>query len=165
MIQKKALIIGIIFMIVLCSCNTSKKITDHHEFPYVIKLEKEIDINSNLSLSLKNNVSDSIIIHNPDLIQIEKSDNGQWTKVRILHCPCNANCIKPPSTMVLGKEQEYTLLWNLMEGWCGKKNKEGIKPTLEKTVEEGLYRVVLVISINGEKQTLYKEFKIVNINK
>lgn len=153
--------LSIFFALFFFSCKPAKELTKELEKEtYEINYTEKVNINSNFSLSILNHSNDSIIILNPYIKNFEKFENSAWRKVRILHCPCNANCVKPPSKITIGKGQDYKVIWNLMEGWCGEKDKYGIKPTIENILEEGIYRIKFEIIFKGNEKVLYKEFKI-----
>ena len=136
--------LSLLFLFLL-SCSSESKISNVDvKESYSISYSTDVYIDSTFSLTLVNNSLDSLIVFSPSLKKIEKYENNKWRKVKILHCPCNANCIKPPSQKRLGKGEKYKINWNLIESWCGEKDKQGIKPLFEEKSTLGLYRAKII---------------------
>lgn len=128
-----------------------------------IKGNVEIKEGSTATFELTNSGLSPITIFAPWQKRIEKFENNSWRAVRIISCPCGASCSSPPKTMILQPAEKHVIDWNLMEGWCDRKQENGISKTIENISSEGLYRVSVDYSIDGiERLTITKEFRIIN---
>jgi hypothetical protein len=158
----------ICILIPFLSCLNQKKIVESNKIPIKVqeielKLAKEVKQGSVILIEVVNHSEIPITVYGPAVKMIEKFENGDWRRVRILICPCGANCIAPPQTLILQPNEKYEFDWNLMEGWCDKKLENGIPKTIENSSTEGLYRVLLDYSIDGtNRQTITNEFNIIN---
>lgn len=108
-----------------------------------------------------NNTKSPITIFNPWQKRIEKFENNAWRKVKIIMCPCSADCNAPPKTLVLNPKEKHNYDWNLKEGWCGNKQQNGIIETVENVSDIGLYRISIDYGTEEKRQTIIKEFKII----
>lgn len=150
------------FVLLVNCCTSVKKINNTKEINSLNYLfNNEVKLGEIFEIKLKNQSEDTIIIHNPYLKSIERYENNEWRKLRILLCPCNANCTKPPAYMNLTQDKEYSIRWDLNEQWCLPKDKKGFKETITKKAVVGRYRVKLDLTLNNKREIVYKEFKIV----
>ena len=154
-------------LLVVC-CHSQKKVVVSnpiHEKSNTLELIGVSEIKQGLTVNfeLVNNSLTPITIFGPWFKNIEKYENGSWLKVKIILCPCGADCSAPPKTLVLNPTEKHKYDWNLMEGWCGKIQANGIPEIIENLSSEGLYRILIDYSIDGTNRlTISKEFKIIN---
>jgi len=165
--MKKSLII-ICFLPFLVHCVHRQKAVIASQLPKVndtieFRVEKEIKYANTATFEFINKSKNPITIFGPWLKKIEKFESGNWRKVRILNCPCGANCIAPPKILILQSLEKHIVNWNLLESWCDKNKKNEIPLTIEKQSSTGLYRISTDYSIDGiERMRLTKEFNIIN---
>lgn len=139
--------------------NPSSPLSDKIE----IKLTLEIKIGETQIFEIFNGSDDRIIVYNPAIKNIERLEGKEWRKVRILYCPCGANCEPPPETKVLIPDEKHILRWNLTESWCGEMQENNIPKTERIDPTPGLYRIKVRYSTSeGPKKTIWKEFKIIH---
>ncbi|PKP35143.1 MAG: hypothetical protein CVU00_03580, partial [Bacteroidetes bacterium HGW-Bacteroidetes-17] len=92
---------------------------------------------------------------------IEKLESGNWRKLKILDCPCDAPCQASIDKFELHPGGKIELSWNQMESWCGPKVDEHIRKSIYKRVEKGQYRVRINYKTEGENdETIYKNFTL-----
>jgi hypothetical protein len=156
-----------LFLCLICCISTKKAILPDHSTlkdpELEFKFDPQIKIGSVASFELKNNSQKPITIFGPWLKNIQKYENGNWRKVRILSCRCGSNCVAPPRTLVIQPSEKYFFDWNLMEGWCDKRQANGIPLTIEYQSPEGLYSVSVNYSIDGtSREKITREFTIIN---
>lgn len=125
-------------------------------------IETEINISENqIRFQIKNISNDTIILYNPQKLNIQQFVNNEWESIRILICPCGAPCAKPSESIILIKDQIHSLKWDKQESWCGKRNEFGIPETLKILSNSGKYRITIIYQLNhAKKQTFYKEFEL-----
>lgn len=154
-------------LISIIACKSNEKIETKQQeinrnIPLLVNIPSEIKLGENLHFDIYTNLDSSVILFDPMLLRIEKFDQGKWKQVRILHCPCGANCIPPPREKLLKKDEKWPMSWNLMESWCEKENSESIPKTIENPVKPGKYRTVLYYSYKSQERIkLTKEFQII----
>ncbi len=162
------ILIFIFLLPLFVQCSFHKKVVGEEQMPkkndkIEFKVEKEIRSGDPATFEFINNSQNSITIFGPWLKNIEKFEDGKWRKVRILYCPCGANCIAPPRTLILQPTEKHVINWNQLESWCGKMQENGIQLTIENKSTIGLYRILIEYSFDGiNKLSLTKEFKIIN---
>ena len=150
------------FGIILFACNSPKQLTTKIQKETIeLIVPQEVKKGTSISFEIKNNTSEGLIIHRPEIKNIQKLENGSWRKIRILYCPCGANCIPPPKTKLLKPNEKLEYTWNLLESWCDKKVKNKIPKTIEQKSPVGLYRISITYSPDGtNKMKKIKEFSI-----
>lgn len=137
---------------------TDKTISENNP---VLIVNKEVKQGNTADFSFINNTGKKIIIHNPAFKNIEKFENGVWRKVKIIYCPCGADCIPPPKAKIILPDQKHEYSWNLIESWCDKRKKENNKATVEKMSIPGNYRTTINYSLDSINQIkLVREFSI-----
>ncbi|MDF1550570.1 MAG: hypothetical protein P1P88_22300 [Bacteroidales bacterium] len=138
---------------------SSEKISDNN--PELV-VNKEVKQGSTADFSFTNNTGEKIIIHGPAFKNIEKFENNVWRKVKIIYCPCGADCIPPPKTKMLLPGQKHDYSWNLMESWCDKRKKNKNNATVETISLPGLYRIAIHYSLDSINQIkIEREFSII----
>lgn len=163
--QKRA-IVFFCSLLLISGCHSLKKVVTNQVTP------KSATLNLNGSSEFKqgtvayfefvNNSTAPITVFGPWQKRIEKFENESWKRVKIIACPCGADCNAPPRTLILKPTEKHPYDWNLMEGWCGKVMDNGIPQTIESISAEGLYRLSVDYSIDGTNRlTITKEFKII----
>ncbi len=116
---------------------------------------------STIQFSIANNTNSSIFLFNPKQLHIEVNNSGTWEKIRTLSCPCGAPCARPAEFTEIAKGNKFSHSWNMEERWCGEQNEKGIPETIKSKVKPGLYRIMIIYSINHkEKIVYYKEFNV-----
>lgn len=127
-----------------------------------LKGNSEIKQGSTVNFELINNSAVPITVFGPWQKRIEKFEDGSWRRVKIISCPCGADCNAPPRTLILNPTEKHSYDWNLREGWCGKVQGNGIPQTIENISAIGLYRLSVDYSLDGTSRlTLTKEFNII----
>ncbi|OFX27640.1 MAG: hypothetical protein A2041_10315 [Bacteroidetes bacterium GWA2_31_9b] len=151
----------LIFLVVIffSSCKPSEKNTLNQK---PNDIETEIVISDNqIHFQVKNISNDTIVLYNPQRLNIQRFVNNNWEKVRILNCPCGAPCAKPDEKLYLFKGQSHSISWDKQESWCGNKNENGIPKTIKSLSLSGNYRIIIIYQLNqADKQTFYKEFEL-----
>ena len=161
----KNFILLILIVFTLISCKTQEKLktsvdNKNTESPFIIDYKKECISGETFYFHIKNNSADTLTILSPVVARIEKMENTEWRRVKILYCPCGANCIAPPKELNLTKDQSHKYSWNLIEAWCGSKQENGIPETIEHNSEPGLYRIKIEYVFRNKSETIIKEFEI-----
>jgi len=121
----------------------------------------EVKIGTVAFFEVVNNTNSPVTINHPWQKRIEKFENNAWRRVKIISCPCGADCNAPPKTLVLNPKEKHKLDWNLKEGYCGKPEPNGIPATIENNSEPGLYRLMVDYGTGEKIQTIIKEFIII----
>ncbi len=151
------------------SCKTREVVTSekNEEIDSFLKIEfkKELTSGDTFIFNVTNNSDDTLTILSPSVAFIEKLESKEWRRVKILYCPCGANCIAPPKEKILSIGQSHNYKWNLKESWCGEKQENGIPEIIEKEPQEGIYRIKVDYVYKGESEELIKQFEIENNNK
>jgi len=146
------------------SCKTKEIVTskknEEIDSSFNIEFKKELTFQDLFVFTISNNSVDTLTILNPAIAYIEKLENETWRRVRIIYCPCGANCIPPPKVKQLLKGQNHKYKWNLKESWCGEKQENGIPETIEKDFQEGIYRIKIEYVFKRETKKIEKQFKI-----
>lgn len=149
--------------LLLITCKSSKELEYSNRNSIHIKSPKEVNKDSQISFEFVNSTSKEVIIQNPAIKNIYKYVEGNWIKVRILYCPCGADCIPPPKTKRLKPGETHKYSWNLKESWCGKKRTNNIFNTIEHKSSVGIYRTTIFYSSDKNKQgKIIKKFNIIN---
>lgn len=151
-------------VLVLLSCNTQKFNAVSNDLEanstIIVDFNEDVKLTDTFILNIKNNSDDNLTIVSPAVAIIEKFEENTWRRVRILYCPCGANCIPPPKEKHLKKGQNHEYKWNLKESWCGEKQENGIPETIEKEPQTGLYRIRVNYVFKGESKKIEKQFEI-----
>ncbi|MBU8892304.1 MAG: hypothetical protein KOO66_05965 [Bacteroidales bacterium] len=161
--KNSILLILIVFIII--SCKTQEKIktsivNQNDESPFILDYSKEIISGKIFYFIVKNNSDDTLTILSPSVARIEKRENDNWRRVKIIYCPCGANCIAPPKKLNLIKDQSHKYSWNLLESWCGDIQENGMPETIKHSSESGLYRIKIEYNFKNKSDIIIKEFEI-----
>ena len=163
--MKNRLLLLIIVM-ALTSCKTKEIVTSENKREannsFFIDYKKELVSLDTFVFNIVNNSDDTLTILHPSVAFIEKLEGEVWRKMKILYCPCGANCIAPPKEKRLSNGQNHKYKWNLKESWCGEKQENGIPETIEKNPQYGIYRIKVDFIFKGEKDQIVKQFEIKN---
>ena len=160
--MKNTLYLFVFFLILFSGCKSSQEISEQKDQQSGRDLlDIVVDNNEIISFQLINNSSRTIKIQMPEKLYIEKFNNGNWNKLRILPCPCDAPCARMEEQIEIPATEKHVLSWDKNESWCGSRNEKGIRETLIKKVESGRYRIRINFKNEGGKTSvLYKEFQI-----
>jgi len=168
-ITRKRVSILFCSLLLIVGCHSPKKVVvANQETP--IPKSTTLDLNGSSEVKqgtvayfeFVNNSTAPITVFGPWQKRIEKFENESWRRVKIIACPCGADCNAPPRTLILKPTEKHPYDWNLMEGWCGKVKDNGIPQTIESISVEGLYRLSVDYSFDGTNRlTITKEFKII----
>jgi len=154
----------IILTILLAGCAVNKQNTrdliSDNDFDLIEV--KVTDNGGNISFVIQNISKEQLYILQPEKLHIEKFDNGAWSKLRVLPCPCGAPCARPSEKLEIPVAKNYIKTWDKNESWCGEENEYGIEETLKKKVENGKYRIRIIYKCVEEKNSkvIYNEFQI-----
>lgn len=165
--MKNLTIVILLLFISIIACKSNENIETNQSKkdssrPLLVNMPSEIKLRENLPLDIYTKIDSGVLLYDPMLLRIEKLNTGKWEPVRILHCPCGANCIPPPREKLLQKDEKWAMSWNLIESWCEKGTKDSIPETIEKHVIPGKYRIILFYSYNNKNRIkLTKEFQII----
>ena len=154
---------NILIVVFLIACHPIRQTTgiSSSRLNIVINDNKPIIAGKPISIVVKNTFSKSIIIYYPEKLLIEKLEDGNWRKIKILKCPCDAPCQASIDIVELHPDGEIELIWDQMEGWCGPKVDEHIRQSIYQRVENGQYRVRINYKTEGEgDETIYKNFTL-----
>lgn len=152
----------IFVFIVINACSANKTVVEQtkkedHQQNIKIELSKE----ENFKFLIKNTSDRSVYLYQPSRLVIEKYTDQKWKSVKILHCPCDAPCQPPQEKYLLERDSSYTLRWNKMLSWCGKRKEAMVRETITEPAKKGKYRLVIRLHDEGKVgQTIYKEFRI-----
>ncbi len=154
----------IIFLVFFAySCKTQKnamqtvKIADNIE----LSAKKVYDSGERITISLKNPSDNVVQILRPMEKFIDKKDGEQWKRVNVMYCPCDASCPPPPEKQELTKSSNLKIIWNQKEDSCSKERINGVRKTIEKQVDAGVYRVEINYETStGNREVYYYEFEI-----
>ena len=160
--MKNTLYLFLFFLILFSGCKSSQKISEQKDQQSGRDLlDIVVDNNEIINFQLINSSSRPIKIQMPEKLYIEKFNNGNWIKQRILPCPCDAPCAKMQEQIEIQAGEKYVLIWDKNESWCGNRNEKGIRETLIKKVGSGKYRIRIILkNEEGKNSVLYKEFQI-----
>jgi hypothetical protein len=122
--------------------------------------KKEVVSEETFVFNITNNSDDTLTILSPSVAFIEKLDGEVWKRIRILYCPCGANCIAPPKEKMLSNGQNHEYKWNLKESWCGEEQENGIPETIVKSPQCGIYRIKVDYILKGKKEQIVKQFEL-----
>ncbi|MBU1014188.1 MAG: hypothetical protein KKG99_14415 [Bacteroidetes bacterium] len=156
-------LVNILIIVLLIACYPTRQTTgiSSSQLNIVINDNKPIIAGKPISIIVKNMYSKSIIIYYPEKLLIEKLEDGDWRKIKILQCPCDAPCQASIDIAELHPGGEIELVWDQMESWCGPKLDEHIRKSIYQRVEKGQYRVRINYKTEGEgDKTSYKSFTL-----
>lgn len=165
MIRKTVIGFSIIILLFLTYCKSvDKSVTS------TVQLNTEIveilfpdtlSIGENFRATVTNVSTDTVFIHQPELKHFEKSEEPNWRRIKIIQCPCGANCEPSPELKKLAPGEKHFIDWNVKESWCGKMMENGIPETIEIQAKPGNYRFTVTYSLeNAGKEKIRKEFTI-----
>jgi len=153
----------IVILIFICSCsaqkNSLKKIENVTEDNIVdISYQKEAN---GISFTIKNLNNSEISYVKRNKLEIDRLLNGEWIRVKILPCPCDAPCKEINQDILIKPNKSLNIDWNMTESWCGKKENEFVRETITKKVENGEYRISIMLKdVDGIFKQISKEFII-----
>lgn len=156
-------LINILIVILLIACHPIKRTTEISSsyLNIVINDNKPIIAGKLISFIIKNKYSKGIVVYYPEKLFIEKLEDGDWRKIKILECPCDAPCLASIDKVELHPGGKIELSWDQMESWCGPKVDEHIRKSIYQRVEKGQYRVRINYKTEGEgDETIYKNFTL-----
>lgn len=166
--MKNISIISLFLVLILFACKINQSPRDQAKpetkiEPISINMPNMLNVNQNLNIEISTTMEDGIILYDPMLIRIERFENDTWKSLRILHCPCGANCSAPPREQLIKKGETWSMSWNLIESWCENVKGQDIPNTIELKATPGKYRSTFNYSINTQdKIKLSKEFQLTN---
>ncbi|MCF6240783.1 MAG: hypothetical protein L3J74_05495 [Bacteroidales bacterium] len=156
-----------IFLIVLVifaySCKTQQNAMQ------TVKIANNIELNAKkvysqgekIIISLKNTTSEAVSILRPMEKFIYKKEGEQWKRVNVMYCPCDASCPPPPEKQELNQNSNLKIIWDQKEDSCSKERINGVRKTIEKQVDTGIYRLEINYETSaGKRERYYYEFEI-----
>ena len=153
----------LLFSVLIVACNTGKQLQKDN----VITTSNEIvDINvvnngKQIEFLIKNLNETPIYLVNTSNLNIERKNNNEWERLRILPCPCDAPCHQNKENIEITTGKEYKILWDMEESWCGTERVNRVRNTVRQTVEKGIYRIRITYKTKDNKpEIIYKEFVI-----
>lgn len=158
--MKKSLIF---FSILFVACTTNSKLQKED---LSSKSNDTIQINvvnknNNIEFLIKNLNETPIYFVNTGKLRIERKNNTEWEKLRILPCPCDAPCRQNTQEIEITKGNDFGISWNMKESWCGTERVNSVRNTIKQTVEKGTYRIRITYKTKDNKsKIIYKEFAI-----
>lgn len=165
--MKNLTFINILILVALFACKTSqnvvKNMQTNNDQTIQINIPSTINSGQHLQVKILTNLDEGIVLFDPMLIRIERFENNEWKQLRILHCPCGANCEAPPREQFIHKGEIWSMSWNLIESWCENVKGQDIPNTIEVPAIPGKYRAVFNYGQNTQnKINVSKEFQIIN---
>lgn len=161
--MKKTLFFVLLLIISLSSCKSTeiqtKNISKNNKF-LKINIKKSYLLEEIIKIKITNISGEKIVLYYPTKTRIQKKINSSWKNVRILNCPCDAPCDAPPEKIDFPNGKKINLSWNQKESFCGKMTDAGIRETISKNVDKGIYRLVIVYKRINVKKEIYNEFTI-----
>jgi hypothetical protein len=160
--KNKTLLFLILIPFLAFKCTSTKNATkEKTDFPFEIIFNENVNINDNFSATVRNISNKDVKILHPHLKYIEVKEENSWRRIRIVLCPCDANCDAPPKEKILKTNEIHKIKWDLVESWCEVNKGTNIKE-LHKTLPTlGEYRFSVRFIINEtEEKTITKEFKL-----
>ena len=154
----------LLFSVLVVACSTGKqlqkdnvKTTTNNEIVEINVVNK----GKKIEFLIKNSNDSSIYIVSTGKLHIERKNNTEWQKLKILPCPCDAPCHQNKEDIEIFSGKEYQILWNMEESWCGTERVNMVRNTVRKTVEKGTYRIRISFKTKDNKpEIFYKEFVI-----
>lgn len=153
----------ILLVLFAYSCKTQQNALQTFTIANKIELsaKKVYHSGEKISFSLKNTTDDVVKILRPMEKFIYKKVGEQWKRVNILYCPCDASCPPPPEKQELTKNSYLKINWNQKEDSCSEERINGVRKTIEKQVDAGIYRLEINFETStGKRDTIYYEFEI-----
>ncbi len=160
-------ITALLLLLLILSCSPKKQITENNKDDITVgfNMKEEYAPGERIEINIVNqSEKDSLYIHHPATIRIEKKVEGEWKKMRIRYCPCGASCPPPPEERLLIPGKAYHVTWDQKEEWCGEMTSKGIPETHKKMAGNGLYRIKVLLK-KTNNHTIYtktKQFRIQN---
>jgi len=153
--------IFIVIIFVACHPLTLTTETSSSYLQIIVNEDKSIVLGESISISIKNIHSNKIIIYYPEKLIIEKLEEGNWHKLKILECPCDAPCQASIDKIELDAGNTFEISWDQKESWCDPQMDEHIRKSIYQRVEKGQYRVRINYKTDGESdETIYKNFTL-----
>jgi len=156
-----------IFLLVFISgCSASRESAVSSKFAdskLNIEARSEYDTGAVVEITVHNtSEKDTLTLHKPRNLIVQKKQDGKWRRVRTLYCPCGASCPAPPERVAVVPGSGYTYRWEQKEQWCGEMNQQGIPRMHSRFPGTGLYRIAIryVSHEDQQIQSLYKFFSI-----
>jgi len=158
--------LSIFFLLLLSGCSTIREAGSAANTSYdTLRLEARNEYSRGQVIELQvynTSENDSLILYKPRNLKVQKKQDGKWTRVRTLYCPCGASCPAPPERITLLPGKGYTYRWDQKEQWCGEMSQQGIPKMHSEFPGFGQYRMaVRIVSVqNSRIRTIYKSFII-----
>lgn len=152
--------IQFLLLIVLFSCSSLNKTTDEvSDKNITISYKQSIN---NIDFKVQNLNKQNIYYVKKNTLDIERHEDGNWLRVKILPCPCDAPCRELNNEIVIKPNEIIDIKWNMIESWCGKSNgTDFVRETITKKVDKGRYRIKFTLKHeDGSIFQLIKEFNI-----
>ena len=153
----------VLFVLFVYSCKTQQNIVQNIKIGKYLELEakKVYPAGEKINLNFKNISGEKLVIYRPMEKFIYRKSGDEWKRVNVLYCPCDASCPPPPDKQELLSNQTHIINWDQKEDSCSEKRVKGVRKTIEKQVEPGIYRVQIVYSTTSiPKEKYYYEFEI-----
>ncbi len=135
---------------------------------FSIDIQEKYSIREPIKIAVTNTSTVSFSIIDPELIHIERLNNGVWEKVKILTAPCGSPGNAPMEKILVKPNDSHYFQWDQKERWCeykqGKENKTSLPKTIEEQVPNGKYRITIIYQLKNSPifDKLYKEFLIID---
>jgi hypothetical protein len=154
-------LLTLILIFSFVSCKSSKDVASNQDLnSNKESLEIIIKQDDNIVFQINNISSNSVTLYQPLRLQIEKLENDNWVRLKILPCPCDAPCQPPEEKIEILSGESFILTWDKKESWCGTERVGNIRNTVYKTAEKGIFRIKLQIISNESKEVIYKKFEL-----
>jgi len=156
-------LVNIFVIIIFVACHPIRQITGTSSayLQIIVNGDKSIVLGESISISIKNTYSNKIIIYYPEKLIIEKLEDGNWRKLKILECLCDAPCQASIDKIELEPGDLFEINWDQKESWCGPRSASQIRETIFKLATVGMYRVIFMFkSSEGIESSAYKNFNI-----
>lgn len=147
-----------VFLVLVLGCKTTEisKNEDNLEgINFTYNQNNEV-----IEFSLKNLNNEAVNLVKKNTLNIEKLQNGEWVRVKILPCPCDAPCREINDEIIIKPNESYLIKWNMIESWCSKERKEFIRETISQKAGKGKYRLKIQLIEGNNNKTIIKVFDI-----
>ena len=132
--------IQFLFLILLFSCSSLNKSSEEiKEGPIEFTYEQN---DENILFNVKNINKQLVYYVKKNVLDIEKYIEGEWVRVKILPCPCDAPCREINQEIEIKPNEVLDIKWDMIESWCGKSNGiDFVRETIINKVDKGRYKV------------------------
>lgn len=144
-------------------CSTTKSVKkEKTDYPLEISYQEEIKTNGSFETIIKNISDTEVALMYPHIKNIDINEKDMWRRVKIILCPCGANCEPPPKEKTLKPGEIHKVKWNLRESWCELNEETKIKEEVKEDPKIGEYRITVRYKANeNEEKSIVKHFKII----